>query len=146
MLTMLPASLDCPFLIAPSVFSNMYFNKWVQLCHVYVSLDQHNYNIVFSLIASSVGCTRHIHKLVVGRAYKNVPCLENGTYVVGKMNVVCNMFLWATISSLLGVVISKHWCNPFPNVEFVLPLSPTRFLTHLAIWVTLRVSYKKQIG
>jgi len=145
MLTMLPVSLDCPFLITHSVFSNVYFNNWVVICRVHVSFHQKNYNIVFSLIAASVGCTRHIHKLVVGRACMNVPWLENGTYFVGKMHVVCNMSIWATISSLLGVVISKHWCNPFPRVEFLLPLSPTRLLTHLAIWVTLRVSYKKHV-
>ena len=40
--TMLPVSLDCPFLIAPSVFSSVYFRVLIQVLQVNMNLRLRN--------------------------------------------------------------------------------------------------------
>ena len=49
---MLPVSLDCPILIAPSIFSNVYFfifTRFVILQNVQVNLDLNYFKFKFKL-------------------------------------------------------------------------------------------------
>ena len=48
---MLPVSLDCPFSIAPSVFSNIYFHVWcVQIPVIYYKLKHDTIINRFNLV------------------------------------------------------------------------------------------------
>ena len=44
---MLPVSLDCPFLVAPLVFSNVYFIQMLSLTHTHLKTD---------MSGSALGC------------------------------------------------------------------------------------------
>ena len=47
LLPALPVSLDCPFLIAPSVFSNVYLNNRLSIYTVYIhSFEIHTYSLI----------------------------------------------------------------------------------------------------
>jgi hypothetical protein len=55
---MLSVSLDCPFLIAPSVFSHVYLQKnqeliKLKLLHVYITLDTHLIKCCFGFVWNS---------------------------------------------------------------------------------------------
>jgi len=58
---MLPVSLDCPFLLAPSVFSNVYLTYMYNLFHaIFILFINHNFfleRVVFLILRLYGSCT-----------------------------------------------------------------------------------------
>jgi hypothetical protein len=84
---MLPVSQDCPFLIAPSVFSNVYFFKWLTSEQELLTLPEHMHSPW-----CWVGFAMLDFKLSVHRFVEN--CLSLCPFSFDHCNVCLSFFHW----------------------------------------------------
>jgi len=130
MYPMLPVSLDCPFLLAPSVFSNVYFNA------LKIYLAAYGVYIILEIVPSTV-----------------ILLTELSCWRKSWSNKVNSILSWSHNYKISTVVITVWFIitrNPYFKWQCIFYFLRGFFSflyqcrTWLYIWVTWRVSYKKQ--